>query len=92
MTSDRALVLATVKAVVESAVAERAKDDPDADGIAVTGDLRLRGFDSFSVVEMVLDIEDALQVSILSDLVAFKGDTLDEFVDFVVAARRVAHT
>lgn len=50
----------------------------------------LSDLDSFSVVEMIVTLEDRIGVSLLADLDQFSGTTINDFVDF--AADRVKHT
>ncbi len=54
--------------------------------------LRLSDVDSFTVVEMVLALEDRLGIPLLAQLGEFAGTTFGEFAEFVVsrAARPTA--
>lgn len=81
---DRAAVFAQIKGCTESVWAQRQTLEPDAPVIPITGDLQLSQFDSFSVIELVVDLEEALSIDILEDLVEFSGQTFDDFVDFII--------
>ncbi|MCK9868097.1 hypothetical protein AB0M72_14215 [Nocardiopsis dassonvillei] len=46
----------------------------------------LKSLDSFTVVQLILAVEERFDVTILEQMQEFKGTTLDDFVDFFVKA------
>ncbi|WP_223167470.1 hypothetical protein [Nonomuraea sp. SYSU D8015] len=44
---------------------------------------RMDDLDSFSVVQLILTLEDIYDVRLLEDMHAFEGETFDDLADFV---------
>ncbi|MFE7135995.1 hypothetical protein ACFVIM_34610 [Streptomyces sp. NPDC057638] len=60
-------------------------------GDGVTADqVGMHDLDSFTVIQLVLHLEDVLNVVILEEMHGFEGGDFDAFADFVVATARTA--
>jgi acyl carrier protein len=82
---DRDLVFKALTTHAQAVLDQRNELEPDLPRPVVNGAMDLSNVDSFSVVELVLDLESELSIPILDYLFEFTGQTLDDFADFIVA-------